>query len=302
MINHIYTALITPFKDNKIDEKSLINLIEYQIDGGVDGIVACGTTGESPTLSHEEHKTMIKLCVEIANKRIKVMAGTGSNSTYEAVMMTNYAKKIGADSCLIVAPYYNKPSASGIYNHFKEINNIDLPIILYNIPGRSVINITDNEIAKIAKLSNVIGVKDATGDLARVATLRQLISKEDFMFLSGEDMTALGFNAMGGNGIISVTANIAPKLVKDLQNLCASFQYDKALQAQDYLTPLHQAMFCQTNPIPVKFATSYLNLSSSEIRLPLCNPEKDNMKKISEIIDKFDLKKSINLIQSYQIH
>ncbi len=140
MINHTYTALITPFKDNKIDEKSLINLIEYQIDGGVDGIVACGTTGESPTLSHEEHKTMIKLCVEIANKRIKVMAGTGSNSTYEAVMMTNYAKKVGADSCLIVAPYYNKPSASGIYSHFKEINKIDLPIILYNIPGRSVIN------------------------------------------------------------------------------------------------------------------------------------------------------------------
>lgn len=296
MINHTYTALITPFKDNKIDEKSLINLIEYQIDGGVDGIVACGTTGESPTLSHEEHKTMIKLCVEIANKRIKVMAGTGSNSTYEAVMMTNYAKKVGADSCLIVAPYYNKPSASGIYSHFKEINKIDLPIILYNIPGRSVINIADNEIAEIAKLSNVIGVKDATGDLARIATLRQLISKEDFMFLSGEDMTAIGYNAMGGNGIISVTANIAPKLVKDLQNLCASFQYEKALQAQDELTPLHQAMFCQTNPIPVKFATSYLNLSTNEIRLPLCNPEKDNISKISEIIDKFDLKKSINLI------
>ena len=296
MINHTYTALITPFKDNKIDEKSLINLIEYQIDGGVDGIVACGTTGESPTLSHEEHKTMIKLCVEIANKRIKVMAGTGSNSTYEAVMMTNYAKKVGADSCLIVAPYYNKPSASGIYSHFKEINKIDLPIILYNIPGRSVINITDNEIAEIAKLSNVIGVKDATGDLARIATLRQLISKADFMFLSGEDMTAIGYNAMGGNGIISVTANIAPKLVKDLQNLCASFQYEKALQAQDELTPLHQAMFCQTNPIPVKFATSYLNLSTNEIRLPLCNPEKDNISNISEIIDKFDLKKSINLI------
>ena len=296
MINHTYTALITPFKDNKIDEKSLINLIEYQIDGGVDGIVACGTTGESPTLSHEEHKTMIKLCVEIANKRIKVMAGTGSNSTYEAVMMTNYAKKVGADSCLIVAPYYNKPTASGIYSHFKEINKIDLPIILYNIPGRSVINITDNEIAEIAKLSNVIGVKDATGDLARIATLRQLISKADFMFLSGEDMTAIGYNAMGGNGIISVTANIAPKLVKDLQNLCASFQYEKALQAQDDLTPLHQAMFCQTNPIPVKFATSYLNLSTNEIRLPLCNPEKDNISNISEIIDKFDLKKSINLI------
>ena len=296
MINHTYTALITPFKDNKIDEKSLINLIEYQIDGGVDGIVACGTTGESPTLSHEEHKTMIKLCVEIANKRIKVMAGTGSNSTYEAVMMTNYAKKVGADSCLIVAPYYNKPTASGIYSHFKEINKIDLPIILYNIPGRSVINITDNEIAEIAKLSNVIGVKDATGDLARIATLRQLISKADFMFLSGEDMTAIGYNAMGGNGIISVTANIAPKLVKDLQNLCASFQYEKALQAQDELTPLHQAMFCQTNPIPVKFATSYLNLSTNEIRLPLCNPEKDNISNISEIIDKFDLKKSINLI------
>jgi len=289
MINHTYTALITPFKDNKIDEESLRKLIEYQIEGGVDGIVACGTTGESPTLSHEEHKTMIKLCVEISNKRIKVMAGTGSNSTSEAIMMTNYAKKIGADSCLIVAPYYNKPTSQGIYEHFKEINNIGLPIILYNIPGRSVINISDDEISKIAKLTNVIGVKDATADLARIATLRKLITKENFMYLSGEDLTALGFNAMGGNGIISVTANIAPQLIKKLQNLCANFKYQEALELQDQLTILHQAMFCETNPIPVKYAASYLGISSNEIRLPLCSPSKTNIIKINNIIDKFKL-------------
>ncbi len=281
MANHTYTALITPFKNNQIDEIALEKIIEFQIAGGVDGIVVCGTTGESPTLSHEEHNLMIKLAVKIANKRIKIMAGTGSNSTSEAIMTTKYAKEIGADSCLIVTPYYNKPTPQGIYQHFEEINKVGLPIVIYNIPGRSVINMKDEEIADLAKLGNIIGIKDATGDLARIATLRKLISK-DFLFLSGEDMTALGFNAMGGNGIISVTSNIAPKLVVELQKLSEKCDYAQALKVQDQLTHLHKAMFCETNPIPVKYAASLFGLCQNEIRLPLCLPTDESKKKIKQ--------------------
>ena len=256
-----FTALITPFKNNQIDEKALENLIEFQIKNGVSGIVPCGTTGESPTLSHEEHKKLIKLCVTIANKRIKIMAGTGSNSTSEAVEMTHYAKETGADSCLIVAPYYNKPNSEGIYQHYKALNECGIGLIVYNIPGRSVINISDQDLARLSTLENVIGVKDATGDLARIATLRKLITKENFAYLSGEDVTAVGFNAMGGNGIISVTSNIAPKMISDLQNATAKGDYKLALEIQDKLTDLHMAMFCQTNPIPVKYAISLLGIS-----------------------------------------
>ena len=234
MINQTYTALITPFINNKIDEEALAKMIELQIAGNVDGLVICGTTGESPTLSHEEHKLMLKLSVEIANGRIKIIAGTGSNSTNEAIMMTSYAQKVGADSCLVVTPYYNKPTKEGLYQHFKSIAAEGLPLIIYNIPGRSVINMTDEEIARLAKLDNVIGIKDATGDLARVATLRQLIEK-DFLYLSGEDLTALGFNAMGGNGIISVTSNIVPKLVSKLQKLSEKGEFKEAIKIQDQL-------------------------------------------------------------------
>ncbi len=279
MANYTYTALITPFKNNKIDEKALIKIIEFQISNGVDGIVVCGTTGESPTLSHEEHNLVIKLAVEIANKRIKIMAGTGSNSTSEAITTTKYAKDVGADSCLIVAPYYNKPTSQGIYEHFKAISEVGLPTIIYNIPGRSVINISDLEIAKLAELPNIVGIKDATGDLARIATLRKLINK-DFLYLSGEDMTALGFNAMGGNGVISVTANIAPKLVSKLQQLSSQGKYKEALEIQDQLTNLHKAIFGETNPIPVKYAASALHLCSEDIRLPLCQANKDTKEAI----------------------
>lgn len=271
MNTETYTALITPFKNGKVDEKSLEKLVEFQIKNGVDGIVPCGTTGESPTLSHEEHNLVIDLCVKIANKRVKVMAGTGSNSTSEAIMMTNHAKEIGADSCLIVAPYYNKPTPEGIYQHFKALNECDIPLIIYNIPGRSVINISDETLARIAELKNIFGIKDATGDLARVASLRLLI-KKDFAYLSGEDATVVGFNAMGGNGVISVTSNIAPKMVSDLQKFTAQNDYKSALEIQDKLTNLHAAMFCETNPIPIKYAASLMGLCSEEIRLPLVSP------------------------------
>ena len=229
----------------------------------------CGTTGESPTLSHEEHNRVIEICVKVAKKRIQVIAGTGSNATDEAVMMTNHAKKVGVDGCLVVAPYYNKPNPEGLYQHYKAINKCGLPIIIYNVPGRSVVNISDANIARMAAdFENVVGIKDATGDLLRVATLRLLI-KKPFSYLSGEDGTAVGFNAMGGNGVISVSSNIAPRLCKDLQDACAKGDYKKALQLQDLLTDLHEAMFCETNPIPVKYAASLMGLCSAENRLPL---------------------------------
>lgn len=282
MFTGLYTALITPFKNGKVDEDALVKIIRKQIENNVDGIVPCGTTGESPTLTHEEHNRVIEISVNISAKKIKVIAGTGSNSTQEAVMMTNHAKNVGADACLVVSPYYNKPSMAGVYEHFKAINNCNLPIILYNIPGRSVINIPDIHIAKMAEdFDNLVGIKDATGDLQRIASLRLLIKKE-FSYLSGEDGTAVGFNAMGGNGVISVTSNIAPKLCKDLQNYCKESNYQKALEIQDKLTQLHDVMFCETNPIPVKYAASILNLCSSEIRLPLVEPSQESKDKIKK--------------------
>jgi 4-hydroxy-tetrahydrodipicolinate synthase len=288
MTAETYTAIVTPFKNNKVDEQSLEKLVEFQIKGGVTGIVPCGTTGESPTLSHDEHNLVIELCVKIANGRIKVMAGTGSNSTDEAVMMTNYAKKVGANSCLIVAPYYNKPTPEGIYQHYKALDKCDIPLFIYNVPGRSVINISDENLARIATLENVAGIKDATGDLARIATLRLLINKK-FSYFSGEDLTAVGYNAMGGNGVISVTSNIAPKMVSDLQRATAKGDYKTALEIQDSLTALHDVMFCETNPIPVKYAASLMGLCSAETRLPLVTPSAVAKEKIEREMKKLGL-------------
>ncbi len=283
-----YTAIVTPFKNNKIDEASLEKIVEFQIANGVSGIVPCGTTGESPTLSHEEHNLVIELCVKVAKKRIEVMAGTGSNSTDEAVMMTRHAKKVGADSCLIVAPYYNKPTPEGVFQHYKSLDECGIPLYIYNIPGRSTINISDENLARIAELKNVVGIKDATGDLVRIATLRLLIKKE-FSYLSGEDGTAVGFNAMGGNGVISVTSNIAPKLVVGLQKACEKGDYKTALNFQDQLTDLHEAMFCETNPIPVKYAASLIGLCSPETRLPLVTPSPAAKKRIEAAMKKVGL-------------
>jgi 4-hydroxy-tetrahydrodipicolinate synthase len=279
MFTGLYTAIITPFKNGKIDEKSLVNLIEFQIKNGVDGIVPCGTTGESPTLSEVEHNHIVELSVKTAKKRVKVVAGTGSNSTEKAIAMTNYAKKIGADGCLIVAPYYNKPTPEGVFQHFKALDKCGISLVIYNIPGRSVINISDENLARIAELKNVVGIKDATGDLARLASLRLLIRKK-FSYLSGEDATAVGFNAMGGNGVISVTANIAPKLCAELQAACFNGNYAKALKLQDRLTNLHSSMFLEANPAPVKYGASLIGLCSEEIRLPLVCTSDATKKKI----------------------
>lgn len=283
-----YTAIITPFKKGKIDEKSLEKLIKFQIENGVDGIVPCGTTGESPTLNHDEHNFVIEKSVKLAAGKIKVMAGTGSNSTAEAVMMTKHAKKVGADSCLIVAPYYNKPIPEGVFQHFYELNKIGIPLYIYNIPGRSVINISDENLARISELKNVVGIKDATGDLARVASIR-VLAKKKLELLSGEDATVVGFNAMGGNGVISVTSNIAPKMVSDLQKATAKGDYKTALDLQDKLTALHAAMFCETNPIPVKYAASLMGLCSEEIRLPLTSPSASAKERVKKEMKKLGL-------------
>ncbi len=289
-IKGVFTALITPFKDGKLDERAYADFIEWQVTQGVHGLVPCGTTGESPTLSPAEHKRVVEICVKVAAGRVPVMAGTGSNSTVEAVEFTRHAQDAGADMALLVTPYYNKPTQEGMYLHFKEIHDAtSLPLIIYNIPGRSVVNLSDETLAKLAALPNVLGVKDATGDLARVATLRRKVG-DQLAMLSGEDMTAVGFNAMGGQGCISVTANIAPKLCAELQNATFSGEYSRARDIQNKLTPLHQAMFVETNPIPVKYAVSLLGFCTPEIRLPLTQASPETRHKVEAAVKELGIR------------
>ncbi len=285
----VYTALITPFKDGKVDEKAFQSFVEWQIAEGVHGLVPCGTTGESPTLSHDEHNRVVALCVEVAKGKVPVMAGTGSNSTDEAIMMTQYAKKAGADAALIVAPYYNKPTQEGIYQHYKAIHDaVDLPIVIYNIPGRSVINITDETLARLSEFPNIAGVKDATGDLARVYTLRAKM-KRPLQLLSGEDMTAIAFNASGGQGCISVTSNIMPRLCAQVQEACLAGDYVKALALHEPLVALHNVMFCETSPSPVKFAASLMGKCQPDVRLPLVQLGQESQKTIADVLKKLHL-------------
>lgn len=290
MTKGIYTALITPFKDGKVDEKAFQSFVEWQIAEGVNGLVPCGTTGESPTLSHEEHNRVIDLCVEVAKGRVPVMAGTGSNSTDEAIMTTRHAKKAGADSALVVAPYYNKPTQEGLYQHFKAITEaVDLPIIVYNVPGRSVVNISDDTIARLAELPGIVGLKDATGDLARVPTLRSKL-KTPLALLSGEDITAVAFNVSGGQGCISVSSNIAPRMCAQVQEACLAGDFVKANMLNDKLVALHNIMFCETSPAPVKYAASLMGKCQPDLRLPLVGLQESNKKQIHEVL------KSLHLI------
>lgn len=285
----IYTALITPFSGGKVDEKAFQSFVEWQIAEGVHGLVPCGTTGESPTLSHEEHKRVVELCIEAASGRVPVMAGTGSNSTDEAITLTQHAKKAGAAAALVVAPYYNKPTQEGIYQHFKALNDaVELPIFIYNIPGRSVINITDDTLARLSELPNIVGVKDATGDLARPYILRSK-AKKKLQLLSGEDMTAVAFNVSGGQGCISVASNIMPKTCAAVQNACMQGDYKTAIELQDTLTELNQVMFCETSPMPVKFAASLMGKCQPDLRLPLVQPSEDSKKLITEVLKKLRL-------------
>jgi 4-hydroxy-tetrahydrodipicolinate synthase len=263
------TALITPFKNGEVNAKAFQRLVEWQIDQGTHGLVPVGTTGESPTLTHEEHKQVIELCIEAAAKRVPVIAGTGSNSTSEAIALTRFAKKAGADGALVVTPYYNKPTQEGLYLHYKAINDaVDIPIIIYNIPGRSIVDMSVDTMARLFKLPNIAGLKDATANMARVSQQRAAMGIE-FVQLSGEDATALGFNAHGGQGCISVTANIAPALCSEFQLACLGSNFKRALEIQDRLMPLHDALFVESNPGPVKYAAEKLGLCSGETRLPL---------------------------------
>ncbi len=269
MFKGSFTALITPFRGGKVDEDAFAKFVEWQIAEGTHGLVPCGTTGESPTLSTEEHKRVIALCVEVARKRVPIVAGCGSNSTEEAIDLTAFAKSAGADATLQVMPYYNKPTQEGLYLHVKAINHaVDLPIILYNVPVRTITDMSVATMVRAAKLKNVIGVKDATANVARVTQQRNACG-EKFVQLSGEDGTCLGFMAHGGVGCISVTSNIAPRLCADFQNACLAGEWQKALVLQDKLMPLHDSMFCETNPAPVKYAAARLGLCAEDCRLPL---------------------------------
>jgi 4-hydroxy-tetrahydrodipicolinate synthase len=278
------TALITPFKDGKVDERAFQRLVEWQIDQGTHGLVPCGTTGESPTLTHDEHRRVVELCVEAAAGRVPVIAGTGSNSTAEAVELTRHAKSAGADGVLVVTPYYNKPTQEGLYQHFKAINDsADVPIVVYNIPGRSVIDLSVETMARLFKLANIVGVKDATASMARASLQRAALGIE-FVQLSGEDATALGFMAHGGQGCISVTANVAPALCSEFQLACLAGNFHRALQLQDRLMPLHDALFVESNPGPVKYAASKLGLCSADTRLPLAPLAPASRKRVEDAL------------------
>jgi len=263
------TALITPFQNGEIDWKSFEKLVEWQIESGTDSLVPCGTTGESPTLSHDEHHQIVKRCIEITKGRIPVIAGTGSNSTKEAISLTTHAQKDGADAALVVTPYYNKPSQDGLYAHYKALHDAtNIPIVIYNIPGRSVIDMSVDTMSRLAELPRIVGVKDATGDLARPTLMRGRVG-DKFCQLSGNDDTATGFLAQGGHGCISVASNVAPALCAKMQDSWAAGDQKTMSECRDLLAPLIKALFCETSPAPVKYGASRLGFGTDEVRLPL---------------------------------
>jgi 4-hydroxy-tetrahydrodipicolinate synthase len=282
-------ALITPFRAGKLDEAALRKLVSWQIAEGSHGLVPCGTTGESPTLSCEEHRRVVELCVEEANGRVPVIAGAGSNSTEEALELTKQAKAVGADAVLSVTGYYNKPTQEGLYRHYATIAEaVDMPILVYNIPGRAVIEISVETMARLSKIANIIGVKDATANVARPSRERAVCAK-DWRLLSGEDPTALGYMAHGGHGCISVTANVAPKLLSQFQEACMQGAYDTALKLQDKLMPLHDAMFCEPSPGPVKYAVSQLGFCTDDVRLPMMAASEPAREKVRDAMAKAGL-------------
>jgi len=264
-----FTALVTPFKNGGLDEKAFRDLVDWQVAEGTKGFVPVGTTGESPTLSHVEHRQVVQWCVEQAGGRVPVIAGAGSNSTEEAIEFARHAQECGADAVLVVTPYYNKPTQEGLYRHFKAINDaIGIPIFIYNIPARSVIDMSVDTMKRLFELDNIAGVKDATANVVRVSQQRAAMG-EGFNQLSGEDATALGFMAHGGHGCISVTSNVAPRLCAEFQDACLKGDYRAALKLQDKLMPLHTALFIETNPAPAKYALSVLGKCSDIVRLPM---------------------------------
>ena len=280
-------ALITPFKNNKLDEEAYIKLIHFHLKNGTNGLVPAGTTGESPTLNHDEHQRVIDLCIKESKGKIPVIAGTGSNSTEEAISLTKHAEKAGADGALIVTPYYNKPTQEGLYQHYKAINdNVGIPIIIYNIPSRCVIDMSVDTMAKLFELKNIAGVKDATGDLNRLDDTIKKLGPE-FIQLTGEDGLALRFNKRGGVGIISVTANIAPKLCADMQKFSKSNSDNEIKEAEridQILQPIHKSLFIESNPAPAKYAAKLLGLCDDEIRLPLVKIKRETEEEVKKAL------------------
>jgi 4-hydroxy-tetrahydrodipicolinate synthase len=277
-----FTALVTPFRNGSVDEKMFRDLVDWQIAEGTNGLVPVGTTGESPTLSHDEHEKVVEWCIDQAKGRVPVVAGAGSNSTKEAVSLAKHAEKAGADAVLVVTPYYNKPTQEGMYQHFKAINDaIGIPIIIYNIPPRSVIDMSVDTMKRLYELPNIAGVKDATANMARVSQQRAACGPE-FNQMSGEDITALGFMAHGGHGCISVTSNVAPRLCSEFQAACLRGDYAAALKLQDKLAPLHINLFCETSPAPVKYAMSLIGKCSENVRLPMVPASENARAKVRE--------------------
>ena len=280
------TALITPFKGDKVDFDAFEKFVEWQIREGSHGLVPVGTTGESPTLSHEEHMKVVEVCIEVAKKRVPVIAGAGSNSTKEAIDLAKHAKKVGADAALVVCPYYNRPTQEGLYLHFKAVAEASgIPIIIYNVPGRTITDVSVDTLERLLKIKNIVGIKDATANMNRASRQRHQLGKS-FIMLSGEDATALGFNAHGGMGCISVTSNVAPKLCAEFQEKSLAGDFAGALALQDRLLPLHDALFVETNPGPVKYAAHRLGLCDDGCRLPL-SPVTDATKKTVDAALKF---------------
>jgi len=264
-----FTALITPFRDGALDETAFVALVERQIAGGIHGLVPAGTTGETSTLSHDEHKRVVELCVQTARGRVPVIAGAGSNATAEAIDLARHAKTVGADAVLVVAPYYNRPSQEGLYRHYEAINDaVQIPVITYNVPGRTVVDISNDTFERLSKLPNIIGVKDATADLTRIS-IQRLTCGEEWVLLTGDDPTGLGYMAHGGHGAISVTSNVAPEAVATFYTACLNKDWDTALYWQDRLIRLHKALFLDASPSPTKFAMAHLGLCSDEVRLPI---------------------------------
>ncbi len=279
-------ALFTPFLDGRVDEKAFSRFVDWQIKEGSSGVVPMGTTGESPTLTHEEHRRVVEICIEVTDKRVPVIAGAGSNSTAEAVGLAKFAEESGADGVLCVSPYYNKPNQEGLFQHFASVAGATaLPVILYNIPGRSIVDISVDTMRRLRDACpNIVGVKDATADMSRVS-LQRLKLGADFIQLSGEDITALGFNAHGGTGCISVTANIAPALCAEFQAACQDGDFAMALKIQDRLTPLHKALFIEPNPTGVKYAAQRLGICKADVRLPLVQVAPETAKAIDAAME-----------------
>ncbi len=277
-------AIVTPFKNNKVDEKALGNLIEWHIKQGTNAIVPCGTTGESATLDYEEHHRVIKFTVEVVNKRVPVIAGTGANATDETIMITKEAKKSGADAALVVAPYYNKPTQEGLYRHYKAVAEaVKIPLILYNVPGRTAVNILPSTVARLAEIKNIVAIKEATGDMKQASEIIRLCGNR-ITVLSGDDFTTLPLMALGGKGTISVSANVAPKLVSQMCSLWLQGKFDAARKIHYQLEPLNAAMFIETNPIPVKTALVLMGKIQEEFRLPLCEMAPANREKLKAVL------------------